>query len=658
MLRNYTTSANPHSFFLMTPFLPSGQIHIGANYWASHAGMLMWRNWREDIVEKDFQLLSSYKLEILRVFPLWPDFQPLNRLMKHHSILVEMRHGEEPLPDNESVRDGVDPVMLDRFGVMADLAQKYGLGLVVGLVTGWMSGRLFVPTGIQHLSPITSPESMQWQVRLVRAIVRRFKNHSAIRAWDLGNECNVMGAATREEAWLWTATISNAIRAEDPTRPIVSGMHSLQADPSKPWAIRDQAELTDLLTTHPYPPFTPYCDSDPINTMRPLLHAVAETRLYADLGGKPAFVEEFGNLGPSICSEPVAADMARVRLYDIWAHDCRAAVWWCAHDQTELPNAPYDWVSIERELGLFRPDGSAKPMATAFKTFAETIATLPVKTLPPRRVDAVCLLTAGQDQWAAAFTAFILARQAGFDLRFHYADHELPEADLYLLPSLRDHTALARRFELALWEKVKNGATLYASFDQHSTLGEFNRNSGLTLETRSGRASACEFRWTNRPEAPALAIAAPHRLRLRADRAEVLAAETDGLPVFTRSTCGKGTFFSLTVPLEASLAKQPEAFTPGTMQPFWEIYRTVAEKALATRVVRKTSPWLGLTEHVTDDGKLIVMGINYLPETLQETITFAPGYRVAQVLLGKGPDVTGKVQWAANDVSLWVLEHA
>ncbi len=51
-------------------------------------------------------------------------------------------------------------------------------------------------------------------MRLANVIVERFKEHSVIRAWDLGNECNVMGAATREQAWVWTAgwPVRSAVR--------------------------------------------------------------------------------------------------------------------------------------------------------------------------------------------------------------------------------------------------------------------------------------------------------------------------------------------------------------------------------------------------------------------------------------------------------------
>jgi hypothetical protein len=86
--------------------------------------------------------------------------------------------------------------------------------------------------------------------------------------------------------------------------------------------------------------------------------ATAESRLYADLGGKPCFAEEIGALGRMLCSESVEADVARVNLFSLWAHDCRGFLWWCAFDQDHLAHAPYDWCTAERDWkirALFLP---------------------------------------------------------------------------------------------------------------------------------------------------------------------------------------------------------------------------------------------------------------------------------------------------------------
>ena len=50
----------------------SGKFFIGVNYWASHAGMFMWRNWDEKVVEEDFRVLSENGIEALRVFRCGP----------------------------------------------------------------------------------------------------------------------------------------------------------------------------------------------------------------------------------------------------------------------------------------------------------------------------------------------------------------------------------------------------------------------------------------------------------------------------------------------------------------------------------------------------------------------------------------------------------
>ena len=86
-------------------FLPAGQFSTGCNYWASHAGTAMWSDWRPRVVAADLALLARQGLTVLRVFPIWPDFQPIHRLRGGHGRPVEFRFGETVLPDTEWGRD-------------------------------------------------------------------------------------------------------------------------------------------------------------------------------------------------------------------------------------------------------------------------------------------------------------------------------------------------------------------------------------------------------------------------------------------------------------------------------------------------------------------------------------------------------------------------
>jgi endo-1,4-beta-mannosidase len=248
----------PEPSVLTTP----GTFVTGCNYWASHAGTAMWRDWRPDVVTHDLKRLSDAGLQVLRVFPLWPDFQPLTQLGTGYGA-VEVRHGETALPDDEAGRAGVSAEAMAHFAEFADLAAQNNHKLIVGLLTGWMSGRLFVPPALAGRNVLTDPLALMWETRFVQHFVRALRDHPAVLAWDLGNECNCMGPATREQAWAWTSAIVNAIHVEDPRRPVVSGMHSLLPGPKAEWRIQDQGELTDVLTTHPYPYFTPYCEQNP-----------------------------------------------------------------------------------------------------------------------------------------------------------------------------------------------------------------------------------------------------------------------------------------------------------------------------------------------------------------------------------------------------------
>jgi hypothetical protein len=668
-----------------------GSFVTGANYWASHAGTHMWRDWRPEVVAEDLRRLAGGGLQMLRAFPLWPDFQPIHLLRTGTGTPVEVRFGEEPLPEGECGQAGISTEMMDRFRVFLDLAHEHGLGINIGLLTGWMSGRLHVPPALEGRDVLTDPFAIRWEVRFVRHFVRTFRDHPAVVGWDLGNECNCMGRATRDEAYAWTAQIVNAIRAEDTTHPVLSGLHGLS--PDGPWSVFDQGELCDMLTTHPYPVFTPHCAHDPVNTIRTILHSTAESRYYADLGGKPCLCQEIGTLGPVIASEQVAAAFIRACLWSLWAHDCHGLIWWCAHDQTELTHAPYDWHAVERELGLLRTDGTAKPVLEVmgeFREVAEAVAgavggagyqparrseqtastgvadggpanSRPLQmahdgALPPRSRQAVCILTESQDHWGVAYSAFILAKQAGFDLEFQYATQPIREAELYLLPCLTGHAMISRRRLRELLGRVEAGATLYLSLDT-GLPSDFEEITGLEPQSRERRCDFGPITLKMLGNLPQIPTGGDFKVRFRPTRADTLGIEEDGNPAFTVAPYGRGEVYFLSVPMEMMVTRTPGALHHPDAPPYWRIYRYFAGDALEQRVVRKQHPMLGVTEHPLDDGRMVVIGVNYSPEPLQDTWKLAEGWALQQVLHG---DVEGREGWlevrvGANDGTLLLL---
>ena len=179
---------------------------------------------------------------------------------------------------------------------------------------------------------------------------------------------------SRWQAAAWTAMISNAIKAADPTRPVVSGMHSLTLDGQ--FTLEDQGLYTDITTTHPYPFWCQFTRIDETLALRTTLHPTAETKFYADLSGKPCLAEEIGTMGPMICSDERSGDFLRLNMFSLWANGASGVMWWCANDQEHLESYPYSDQMVERELGMLDKNHRPKPVLDEMKRFGELLDSL------------------------------------------------------------------------------------------------------------------------------------------------------------------------------------------------------------------------------------------------------------------------------------------
>ena len=608
---------------------------VGCNYWASHAGVYMWRDWRPQQIEKDLDRMASCGMTVLRVFPLWPDFQPLTADFGGGQAFHGYSQNGGPLM-NEA---GVDDEMMRRFRFLCDAAEKRKIRLIVGLITGWMSGRTFVPTALERKKALSDPESIMWQVRFVRHFVRTMKDHPAIAAWDLGNECNCLAGDGEASLWTWMHQISSEIRVSDPTRPVVSGMHSCTTKAGAYTNLRHQGELTDVLTTHPYPLWTPYCNSEAFDTIRNGTHAVCETTLYSDLSGRTAFAEEAGSMGPQIVSEDRAASTMRMHLFSCWAAGQPGYLWWCGFDQNKLDLAPYTWTAIERELGLFKTDGSPKPTALAMRDFAAFLKTLPVKRLPPRRVDAVVVASETTGCWKQMHGAWLLSRKAGFDIRYAWAESQLPEARFYILPSTSDkYNAYSRGAFWRAMEKARNGATVLLTLGNGSILSDLEEVAGIRTETHFQKSVV---RQVKTPKGD-FSIADTYERDFKAVGCKVLAQDESGRPVMTSHSYGKGKvlFFNGALETDAQLTGFPA-------------YALAADEAGIVRRVTCPVPTVGLTEHPGEDGTMWVVAINYDNTPVESPISFA-GELVR--IYGRAKIENGVLNLGANDGCVFLIK--
>lgn len=533
---------------------------VGCNYWASNAGVDMWRNFNIKAIEKDLKILSSHGVEYMRVFPLWRDFQPVMPNIGGGGVIKDFVLEGGKKPENPYY---LDETMMERFGKFLDLCDKYGIKLVVGIITGWMSGGLFVPSALYNKDVLQDQMAIYFEQLFIKGFVSRFKDRDAIYAWDLGNECNCAGGYGRFTPAFWTAIISNAIRSADPSRPVVSGMHGLRLE--ERWKIQDQAEFTDILTTHPYPFWCNHTTIDETLSFRTTMHATTETKFYSDISGKPCMAEEIGTMGPMVCSDEKAADFLRLNMFSLWANGSSGVMWWCNSDQNLLETFPYTVQMVERELGLMDDHYKPKPVLKEMKKFSEFMNNNNI-TLPKAKEHGVCLLTKNQDQWGAAYMTYCLAKSVGLNLKFSYAmEQELPESDLYLVPSPTGQTPFSKETYDKLKEKVYNGADLYISAGKVFLEG-FEDFVGLKVidsyafaETRTVNLEGEEipfYRAFTRKYIPVTA--------------KVIATDDSGNPSVTVNKYGKGRVFFVDAPVELNMTSMHNAFS-GKFEKLYEV---------------------------------------------------------------------------------------
>jgi endo-1,4-beta-mannosidase len=590
---------------------------LGCNYWASHAGTEMWVDWDLEKVRQDMSLMKEYGIRYIRVFPNWRDFQPVKPLFHHGGNLEGYYTEKDQKPTNPYY---LDDIMMERFQCFCDVADQYGIKLIVGLLTGWMSGRLFIPSALYGKNLFSDPVALLFEQKFVQGFVDKFKNHSAIYAWDLGNECNCMSEArSREEAANWTAIISNAIRAKDPNRMIISGMHSLTLDGI--WTIADQAQYTDILTTHPYPYWVPHCSQDRMDSMRTLLHATSESQLYRSVGKKPCLVEELGTMGPMVCDDETAADFMRINLFSNWAHGQLGVLWWCAFDQNQLTTPPYSWNMCERELGLFNSKGVPKLAVYELKRFSEFLEKNQL-SLTEVHYDAVCILTKGQDHWGVAYMTYILAKQAGRTITFCYAEDDIPKADIYLIPSITGHLVMTKSSYEQMKQYVRQGSTVYLS--NEGFLTEFEEFVGMKVIDSEEWDDALSFSVNE----TVLSLKPKKYFHLRPTSAKVISSDHFGNPCFSVNQYGEGKVYYLNCALEEMLVSQKNSL----LKDYYRIYQAIFNDNGS--IAWSTKPHIGVTVHSNED-EWIVIAINYSNNLEESFVEWDSQYQIQHVYYGQ-----------------------
>jgi endo-1,4-beta-mannosidase len=369
---------------------------VGVNYWPRRKAMGWWKDFDRAEVADEFATISDLGMSLVRIFLLWEDFQP--------------------------APDTVSPSALADLEAVCDVAADHGLGLDVTFFTGHMSGPNWapgwllggneaVPDGRQVISgadrsagsyrnPFVDPEALDAATLLLREVVQRLKGHSAIWAWNLGNEPDLFAVPPDDGAApAWAQAMFSTIAEIDDRHHRTVGLHAPSLMENNGLRADRMFADADIAVMHAYPIYADFAtgplDADAVPFA---------TALTAALSGRPTLMEEFGAatappgqdtmtvewhaLGQDwsqiMLSEDVLADHLADVLPRLVEVGSTGALLWCFSDyhQDLWDQPPCDTKPHERHFGLVRPDGSLKPHAEVVRDF---IATAPVVQPPSPR---------------------------------------------------------------------------------------------------------------------------------------------------------------------------------------------------------------------------------------------------------------------------------
>ena len=339
---------------------------LGVNYWPASSAMRMWERFDAEEIASDLRRCAAAGCDTVRFFLRWEDFQP------------------DPA--------SVDEVALVKLRRVADLALRANVGLIPTLFTGHMSGVNWYPRWALGSEPAgrfrsfasgravdratrdwADPPVLLAQALLARECAATLAGHPAVRMWDLGNEnSNCWVPRTRDDGRRWLAGVTEAIRQVDARTPITIGLHAEDLEEDRRIGPAEAAEVCDALCMHGYPMYLRWARSRDDERVLPFLAEV--TRWLG--GGKDVLFEEFGaatrdprdpdesRAAGVLLDEDAAARYTARALDAVAGAGCTGALLWCYADYRPAiwQEPPLDDAVHERHFGLWRADGSPKPV--------------------------------------------------------------------------------------------------------------------------------------------------------------------------------------------------------------------------------------------------------------------------------------------------------
>ncbi|WP_393074829.1 glycosyl hydrolase [Streptomyces sp. LN704] len=360
----------------------SSAVRFGVNYTPSEGWFHHWLDFDLDSVRADLDSIAALGLDHIRVFPLWPYFQPNRTLIR--------------------------PRAVEQLVALADAAAERGLDVNVDGLQGHLSSFDFLPawTRTWHRRNIfTDPEVVEGEAEYLRTLSAALADRPNFIGMTIGNEVNQFAAGphpdpdriTPEQAGAWLTRLLAACEEGAPGKPHLHASYDAAwYQDDQPFTPEHSARLGALTAVHSWV-FNGTAQRHGrrgVATEHHAAYLVELSKAWADDPGRPVWLQEVGAPAPLIPAEHAAAFTEATVANALDCPDLWGVTWWCSHD---VSRDLADFPELEYSLGLLTSDRRPKPAARtlarsvgegrAHRPSARTTA-LVVDTAPGRSVCA------------------------------------------------------------------------------------------------------------------------------------------------------------------------------------------------------------------------------------------------------------------------------
>ncbi|MGW4897914.1 glycoside hydrolase 5 family protein [Kitasatospora sp. NPDC004240] len=359
---------------------PTPAPRFGVNYTPAEGWFHHWLDFDLDAVRADLDSVAALGLDHLRVFPLWPLFQPNRTLIR--------------------------PRAVEQLVQLVDAAGDRGLDVAVDGLQGHLSSFDFLPswtTTWHRRNLFTDPEVIAGQSAYLRTLAGALRERPNFLGMTVGNEIDQFSGdphpdpdrVTPDEATAWLRRMLAACEEGAPGRlhlhASYDAAHYLDEHPFTPW---HSARLGRATAVHSWV-FNGTAQLYGARSTAVTQHAaylVELSKAWADDPGRPVWLQEVGAPAPHITAEEAARFTGDTVAAVLDCPGLWGVTWWCSHD---VDRALADFPELEYGLGLLTNDRRVKP---AGARLAGAVAAVRAGwTPPPPRTTALVVDTGGED---------------------------------------------------------------------------------------------------------------------------------------------------------------------------------------------------------------------------------------------------------------------